>query len=379
MKKKIKILTSLSLSLVSLPLIAASCKKRDGNKSEMTGAITEENTNPKNDPPLNNNDNMDNKNDSTTHSNSEQGDQANNGGTYTIPHAMVNTEEEAKRIQEEEAAKAKEEAERKQKEEEEKRKQEEVARKEKEAQEAKDKKDVETVKSIVKLHEDAFGSFHTQGEFVDQIALYAKDKNIINIVLQNPNDKDNKLEVDVQGGKNKIGLKLGTQNFTVTLGKVLKDQVLTKYYFEEEPNKILSNFSNNNIDKNWSPVNKKNKKLVVTQIGYFLQNGNIRATGLPHLTTKVPKDLPLKINSLYLTFHNLKSDKIDNLEKWNTKNLKTTSEAFYGVSEFNQDISGWNITDKNIIKGIFKNSSIKSGLKKKLASAWGTNEGHLSQ
>lgn len=327
-------------------------------------------------PPLNNNDNMDNKNDSTTHSNSEQGDQAdnseNNGGTYAMPHTI----EETKRIQEE-AAKAKEEAERKQKEE--KRKQEEAARKEKEAQEAKDKKDVETIKDIVKVHEDAFGSFHTQGEFLDQIALYARDKNIINIALQNPNDKDNKLEVDVQGGKNKIGLKLGTQNFTVTLGKVLKDQVLTKYYFEEKPNEILSNLSNNNIDKNWSPVNKKNKKLVVTQIGYFLQNGNIRATGLPHLTTKVPKDLPLKINSLYLAFHNLKSDKIDNLEKWNTKNLKTTNEAFYGVSGFNQDISGWNITDKNIIKGIFKNSSIKSELKKKLASAWGTTEGHLSQ
>ncbi|MCE6061689.1 variable surface lipoprotein [Mycoplasmopsis agalactiae] len=51
MKKKIKILTSLSLSLVSLPLIAASCKKSDENKSEMTGAITEGNTNPKNDTP----------------------------------------------------------------------------------------------------------------------------------------------------------------------------------------------------------------------------------------------------------------------------------------------------------------------------------------
>ncbi|WP_331696636.1 variable surface lipoprotein [Mycoplasmopsis agalactiae] len=101
-KRKQKILTSLSLSLVSLPLIAASCKKRDENKSEMTGAITEENTNPKNDTPLNNNDNnMDSMSDSTTHSNSEQGDQPdnseNNGGTYAMPHTL----EEAKRIQEE--------------------------------------------------------------------------------------------------------------------------------------------------------------------------------------------------------------------------------------------------------------------------------------
>ncbi|SBO45174.1 hypothetical protein MBOVJF4428_00192 [Mycoplasmopsis agalactiae] len=54
--------------------------------------------------------------DSTTHSNSEQGDQPdnseNNGGTYAMPHTL----EEAKRIQEE-ATKAKEEEERKQQEE----------------------------------------------------------------------------------------------------------------------------------------------------------------------------------------------------------------------------------------------------------------------
>lgn len=204
-------------------------------------------------------------------------------------------------------------------------------------------------------------------------------KNINNIVLQNPSDKNSKLEVDVQGGKNKINLKLGTQSFNVTLRKVLKDQVLTKYYFEEEPNKIISNLSDNKINKNWSPVNGRNKKLVVTQLGYFLENGKIRATGLPHHTTKVPEHLPLKIDSLYLTFHNLKSDKIDNLEKWNTKNLKTTSEAFYNVSKFNQDINGWNITNKNVIKGIFKNSSIKSELKKRWASAWGTTEDHLSR
>nr|WP_233750247.1 variable surface lipoprotein [Mycoplasmopsis agalactiae] len=146
MKKKIKILTSLSLSLVSLPLIAASCKKRDENKSDMSVAITEGIINPKNDtPPLNNNDNMDNKNDSATHSNSEQGDQAdnseNNGGTYAMPHTI----EEAKRIQEE-VAKAKEEAERKQKEEE-KRKQEEVARKEKKHKKQKIKKMLKLLKT----------------------------------------------------------------------------------------------------------------------------------------------------------------------------------------------------------------------------------------
>ncbi|NES52969.1 hypothetical protein G3565_31860, partial [Escherichia coli] len=101
----------------------------------------------------------------------------------------------------------KEEAERKQKEE--KRKQEEAARKEKEAQEAKDKKDVETVKEIVKVHEDAFGSFHTQGEFVDQIALYANKKGISNLKLEDQNDKDKYLNIDSKGeNKNRIKLQL---------------------------------------------------------------------------------------------------------------------------------------------------------------------------
>lgn len=377
MKKKIKILTSLSLSLVSLPLIAASCKKRDENKSDMSGAITEENTNPKNDtPPLNNNDNMDNMNDSTTHSNSEQGDQAdnseNNGGTYAMPHTI----DEAKRIQEE-AAKAKEEAERKQKEE--KRKQEEAARKEKEAQEAKDKKDVETIKDIVKVHEDAFGSFHTQGEFLDQINVFARDKKIEGLTLQNSADSNKSLNEDPSGGKNNIKLKLRSKNFDVNLGKVLKDGVLTKYYYEGDQSKIFDNFILNRMDRDWSSVNRQGKNIVITQLGYYKDGSNIKATGLPHRTTKVPEHLPLKVTSLYLTFHNLKSEKIDNLEKWNIKNLKTTSEAFYNVKDFKQDLSSWTITNPSIVKSIFKSSQISRELIKNIAKSWKTTEDHLSK
>lgn len=71
MKKKIKILISLLFFLVLLFLIVVLCKKRDGNKSEMIGVIIEENINFKNDFFLNNNDNMDNKNDLIIYFNSE--------------------------------------------------------------------------------------------------------------------------------------------------------------------------------------------------------------------------------------------------------------------------------------------------------------------
>ncbi|EIN15375.1 Hypothetical protein, DUF285 family [Mycoplasmopsis agalactiae 14628] len=326
---------------------------------------------------------MDSMTDSTnTHSNSEQGDQPdnseNNGGTYAMPHTIVNSEEEARKKQEEEAAKAKEEAERKKQEE--KRQQEEAARKQKEAQEAKDKKDVETVRNIVKEHQDAFGSFHTQGEFLEQINVFAREKKIDGLTLQDSSDSTKTLDVDTKGGKNNIKLRLRSQNFEVRLGKVLEDGVLTKYYYEGDSTKIFENLKSDNVDRDWSSVNRQGKNIVITQLGYYKDDkNNIKATGLPHRTTKVPEHLPLKITSLYLTFHNLKSEKIDNLEKWNIKNLKTTSEAFYDVEKFNQDLSSWTVTNPNIVKSIFKKAKISREFIKNLAKSWKTTEDHLSK
>ncbi|PZW01489.1 BspA family leucine-rich repeat surface protein [Metamycoplasma auris] len=371
MNKKIKILTSLSLSLVSLPLIAASCKKKIEPKKDLN---TEENNGNKttNTPPAAHNNTDTSTNSDHSHTHSEQGDQPDNsssenntmnsdtpGGTYGMPHGEMRSEDDERKRQEEEAA-----------------------RKQKEEKEKKDMKDVETVKQIVKEHEDAFGSFHTQGDFVEQIAVYAKDKKIEGLQLQNNGDKDKTLEVSPNGGKNKIKLKLGSQKFDVELGIVLKDAVLTKYYYENEPTKILNNLNSvnrNSIEKNWSMVNKTNKKIVITQLGYHVDNGFFKATGLPHYTSKVPEHLPLKINSLYLTFHNLKSSSIDNLDKWDIKNLKNTNQAFYDVSNFQQDISKWKVTDHNIVKSIFNKSNLSSEYKKKIAQSWGTTEDHLSK
>lgn len=188
--------------------------------------------------------------------------------------------------------------------------------------------------------------------------------------LQSEENKDKTLEVSPSGGRNKIKLKLGSQRFDVDLGIVLKDAVLTKDYYENEPTRILNNLVNgNSIEKSWYMVNKESKKIVITQLGYHVNNGFFKATGLPHYTSKVSEHLPLKINSLYLTFHNLKPSSIDNLDKWDIKNLKKTNEAFYNVSNFQQDISKWKVTDQNIVKSMFKNSKLSNEYKTKIAKS----------
>ncbi|WP_331696555.1 BspA family leucine-rich repeat surface protein [Mycoplasmopsis agalactiae] len=323
-------------------------------------------------PPLNNNDNnMDSMSDSTTHSNSEQGDQPdnseNNGGTYAMPHTL----EEAKRIQEE--------AERKQKEE--KRKQEEAARKEKEAQEAKDKKDVETVKDIVKVHEDVFGSFHTQGEFLDQIALYANKKGISNLKLEDQNDKDKYLNVDSKGeNKNRIKLQLGTQKFVVSLGKVLKDAVVTKYYFENEKDKVLDNHKagSDDIERNWRNILKGNtKKTIITQLGYHKSGSHIHLTLIPYHTTKVPDHLPEKVNSLLASFYNLDSKNIDNLDKWDTRNIITAEQAFGYAKNFEQDLSSWKFKENVNLSGIFLEAKKMQKYVDSIAKTWNVEKSKL--
>ncbi|CEA12186.1 BspA family leucine-rich repeat surface protein [Mycoplasma capricolum] len=62
-------------------------------------------------------------------------------------------------------------------------------------------------------------------------------------------------------------------------------------------------------------------------------------------TKKVPKHLPLKINSLDETFKGLKSEKIENLEKWDTKNIKFLTKTFADTDNFNQSINSWNVSN----------------------------------
>ncbi|ENY68573.1 Hypothetical protein, predicted lipoprotein, DUF285 family [Metamycoplasma auris 15026] len=358
MKKKIKILTSLSLSLVSLPLIAASCKKRVEPKNDGNSSVTtEENANMQNDsitPPTTTDTMIDS---SSTHSNSEQGDQPSasenggNGGTYAMPQAMASVE--------------KDEAVKKQKEEE------------------KDKENVEVVKKIVKEHKDAFGSFHTQGDFLEQISLYVNEKGISNLKLEDEKDKNKNLNVDSNAeNKNIIKLQLGNQKFSVSLGKVLKDAVVTKYYFEDENDKIFDNHKSNtnDIERNWKNIltgNNKSKKTIVTQLGYYKQGSHIHLTLIPYHTSKVPDHLPLKVNSLLASFLNLESRKIDNLDKWDVKNIITFEQAFWNAKNFEQDLSEWKLKDKANISGIFQDANKMQNYVDKIAAKWNVQKNKL--
>ncbi len=398
MKKKIKkfnIFSSLSF-LPLMPLVAASCKKNDNDEkvqiinnesnpqtskqmtpppnshsdqskddsSNVDKTTDAKNNNEKSEPTVtpkdqsdesrseagkNDNDNTDSRTDNTPEM---PNDGSNN--TYTIP--MNNDEKEKQKKLEEE---------RKQK-------------------EQKDKKNVEELKNIIEEQKDAFGSFHTQKEFVDQINVYAKDKKINGLTLQNNEDEGKKLIVDTVGGnKNKIKLQLGSQKFEIQLGIVLKDAVLTKYYIDDDSQKgqIKNNIykksnEETSISKDWNSI-KDGKKIVVTQLGYHTDYTGIKLTVLPHYTSKVPRNLPLKINSIHLSFYNLESSKVDNLNEWDTSNINNAWEAFLNAKKLDQSLKNWKIRGSVYTKNMFKGADKMKTHLKDMATAWKTEESKL--
>lgn len=59
----------------------------------------------------------------------------------------------------------------------------------------------------------------------------------------------------------------------------------------------------------------KNKLIIITQLNYHKNNNNFKLTTLKKKTIKIPKQLPLKINSLNYSFYNLQSKSIKNIKK----------------------------------------------------------------
>lgn len=284
-----------------------------------------------------------------SNSGSENGGK-NSDGNSDMPHEEIRSENDERKRQEEEAD-----------------------RKQKEEKEKKDMQDVETVKQIVKEHEDAFGSFHTQGDFIEQISVYAKDKGINNLSLASHNEKNKNLRLDKEGGKqNTIRLQMGSQIFDVKLGKVLDNEVMTKYYFEGEQDKIFNNYLNDKkaVERNWRNILKDSRKIIVTQLGYYKSGPNIALTLIPYYTTKVPKHLPLKITSLLASFYNLESKKIDNLEFWDTKNIITFESAFEYAKNFDQDLSKWKLKDNANVKNIFKGAKQMNKHLENISKSW---------
>nr|VZS00772.1 hypothetical protein MF5582_00766 [Mycoplasma feriruminatoris] len=175
------------------------------------------------------------------------------------------------------------------------------------------------LENIFSEYENSFGTFHTYQDVVDQLLVYAKEQGIDDLTLSKTVKKDGYLKEDKQG----------SQNNAVKLNLYATPMVF-------KPKKVLLN-----------EVEDIYKEDQLIQIGYKLDT-NIKSIEMKKVnkhTKKVPRHLPLKIDSLNETFKELESEKIDNLDKWNTKNIKYLTKTFNDAKTFNQDISNWDVSN----------------------------------
>ncbi|WFQ93285.1 BspA family leucine-rich repeat surface protein [Mycoplasma feriruminatoris] len=181
---------------------------------------------------------------------------------------------------------------------------------------------ISALQKVFKEQEESFGSFHSYKDVLDQLKVYLEDvkiKHLNNLTLSNVNEENNKLKIDNKGTLNNIKIKYFDKEVVFTPKTVLDNEVSEKYSEANELIRIGYKF-----EKNLNNIKMKNVK------------DNIK---------KVPKHLPLKINSLEETFKKIKSEKIENLDKWNTKNIRNLKGTFSETDNFNQDISKWDVSN----------------------------------
>ncbi|WFQ95823.1 BspA family leucine-rich repeat surface protein [Mycoplasma feriruminatoris] len=194
-----------------------------------------------------------------------------------------------------------------------------------------DNKNINNLNQIFKDYKSSFSTFHSYNDVLDQIKIYANDLNIKDLQLKDINKKNNLLIEDNIGNKNKIDFIVNKKVVSFYLDKVLKNKVETIY---------------------------NNNKSEVIQLGYKKDGSNqIILDQISNLTIKVPKHLPLKINSLKSAFYESNAIKIENLDKWNTSNIIDASEMFKDAKKFNQNLNNWNVeklqTSESMFEGAF--------------------------
>ncbi|WFQ93286.1 BspA family leucine-rich repeat surface protein [Mycoplasma feriruminatoris] len=183
---------------------------------------------------------------------------------------------------------------------------------------------IDTLKKVFKQQEDAFGTFHTYQDVVNQLKVYLGDFNVKHLEylkLTNESEKDTQLKVDSGNQKaNKIDVTYFDKQDTLIPKTVLENKVQAKY-------------------------NNNNNELI--QIGYEQDKTikSIKLTKVNKETIKVPKHLPLKITSLDESFKELKSSMVDNLDKWDIKNIKYLTKTFNDAKEFNQNLTSWDVSN----------------------------------
>ncbi|WP_434333451.1 BspA family leucine-rich repeat surface protein [Mycoplasma capricolum subsp. capricolum] len=194
---------------------------------------------------------------------------------------------------------------------------------------------ITALEKVFKDQEEAFGTFHTHQEVLDQLKVYIEDnkfKYFDYLTLTEQNDKNKNLVVDENGTLNKIKISFFDMQTIFSPKKVLKDEVVDKY--DETKTQLL-------------------------QVGYKLQTPlkSIKMKQANKKIKKVPKHLPLKINSLDNAFRYIEAASVDNLDKWDTKNIKYLTETFSDTKEFNQDINFWNVSSVIDMSKMFAGAS----------------------
>lgn len=121
-------------------------------------------------------------------------------------------------------------------------------------------------------------------------------------------------------------------------------------------------------------------------IGFSKNNvpefGNIRAEHMPKHIRKVPDFLPEQIDSIEGIFRDGKVAEIENLNKWDTRNLMNISSAFRDNDSFNTDISKWDTSNVKYFDDVFNgatsfNKPLDStfvSLERRSFTAWNVSE-----
>ncbi|QIN42865.1 BspA family leucine-rich repeat surface protein [Mycoplasma capricolum subsp. capripneumoniae] len=187
------------------------------------------------------------------------------------------------------------------------------------------------LQAIFKQQENGFAAFHTYKDVLDQLLVDAKEQELSDLRLEDGVNENESLKEDKNStGKNIIKLKLYGSSVTFTPKKVLNNEVETIY---------------------------SSDKKKVTQIGYKKNSDtDVQINKIQETITDVPKHLPLKVNSLKDAFSESKISKVENLDLWDTKNIKNMSSVFENASNFNQDLSKWNTENVTDMSAMFKDA-----------------------
>ncbi|WP_434328528.1 BspA family leucine-rich repeat surface protein [Mycoplasma capricolum subsp. capricolum] len=200
----------------------------------------------------------------------------------------------------------------------------------------------ETINSIFLSQQDAFANFHTYQDVVDQLKVFLSEKNLSDIILFDENEKNKHLVLDDNSNNNSVKVRVFGNVFEFK-PKTVKEYVETKYSDETKTKVIQLGY----------------KKETIKSVDYYVLDR------LNKNTKEVPIHLPIKINSLKESFKEFENDKVNNLDKWDTRNITSLKNTFESAKNFNQDISMWNTSNvRNMTATFFEAEKFNQPLDK---------------